>query len=83
MLAILIAVNLFVGALPTTLTRFDIGSSQLYSVTGNTKAILNALTEDVTIYWIVQAEQEDTILENLLAKYESLSSRGLYFGGSR
>lgn len=73
-LAILIAVNIFAASLPTTLTRLDISSSKLYSITSNTKAVVNNLTQDVTIYWIVQADEEDSILENLLDKYESLSS---------
>lgn len=72
-LAILIAVNIFVSALPTTLTQYDISSAKLYSVTSNTKAVVNALEKDVTIYWIVQADKEDDIMENLLGKYESLS----------
>ena len=72
-LALLVVVNVFASALPSTLTKYDISASQLYSVTSNTKAVVNALTQDVTIYWIVQADQEDQILENLLDKYESLS----------
>ena len=72
-LAILIAVNILVSALPSTWTKLDISSSQLYSVTSNTKAVVNNLDEDVTIYWIVQADAEDDVLDNLLAKYESLS----------
>ena len=72
-LAILIAVNVLVSALPTTLTKYDISSSKLYSITSNTKVVVGALTEDVTIYWIVQSGQEDSVIENLLGKYESLS----------
>ena len=72
-LAILIVVNIFVSALPTTLTKYDISSSKLYSITSNTKVVVNALQEDVTIYWVVQAGEEDDIIENLLGKYESLS----------
>ncbi|MCD7852610.1 MAG: GldG family protein [Oscillospiraceae bacterium] len=72
-LAILIVFNLFVSVLPSTWTKLDISSSQLYSVTSNTKVVVNNLEQDVTIYWIVQADKEDDILENLLAKYESLS----------
>ena len=72
-LALLVVVNVFASALPSTLTKYDVSASQLYSVTSNTKAVVNALTQDVTIYWIVQADQEDQILENLLDKYESLS----------
>lgn len=72
-LAILIAVNLFVSALPKTLTQYDISSTKLYSITSNTKVVVNALDKDVTIYWIVQADEEDDVIENLLSKYESLS----------
>ena len=72
-LAILIMVNVFVSALPPALTKYDISAAKLYSVTSNTKAVVNALREDVTIYWVVQSGQEDDVIENLLGKYESLS----------
>lgn len=72
-LAILIAVNFFVSALPATKTQYDISSTKLYSITSNTKVVVNALEKDVTIYWIVQSDQEDAIIENLLNKYDSLS----------
>ena len=35
--------------------------------------VVNALQDDITIYWIVQAGEEDDVIENLLGKYESLS----------
>ena len=73
-LAILIVANIFVSAMPTTMTKYDISSSKLYSITSNTKVVVNNLQQDVTIYWVVQADQEDEIIENLLGKYESLSS---------
>ena len=72
--AILIMVNVFVNTIPASMTKMDISSSRLYSITSNTKVVLNNLTEDVTVYWIVQAGEEDDILQNLLDKYESLSS---------
>ena len=72
-LAILIVVNIFASSLPTTMTRYDISASKLYSITSNTKAVVNGLEEDVTIYWVVQSGQEDEVIENLLGKYDSLS----------
>lgn len=72
-LAILIAVNVLASVLPSTWTQLDISSAKLYSITSNTKAVVNALEKDVTIYWMVQSDKEDDIIENLLAKYESLS----------
>lgn len=72
-LAIIIVVNILVTNLPSALTKYDISSSKLYSITSNTKVVVNRLEQDVTIYWIVQANKEDDVIENLLSKYESLS----------
>ena len=72
-LAILVVVNIFASALPANLTRYDISASKLYSITSNTKVVVNALEQDVTIYWVVQSGQEDEVIENLLGKYDSLS----------
>ena len=73
-LAIVIMANVFAATLPTSVTRTDMSSSQLYSITNNTKVVVNNLDQDVTIYWIVQADQEDDVIETLLGKYESLSA---------
>ena len=73
MLAILVVLNVLVSALPSSLTKLDISATKLYSITSNTKVVVNALEEDVTIYWIVQSSEEDDVIENLLSKYESLS----------
>ncbi len=72
-LAILIAVNILASVLPTALTKLDISSTKLYSITSSTKVVVNNLEKDVTIYWVVQSDQEDEVIENLLGKYESLS----------
>ena len=72
-LAILVVVNIFASALPPAATRYDISASKLYSITSNTKVVVNALEQDVTIYWVVQSGQEDEVIENLLGKYDSLS----------
>ena len=72
-LAILIAVNVLASVLPSAWTQLDISSTKLYSITSNTKVVVNALEKDVTIYWVVQADKEDDVIENLLEKYESLS----------
>ena len=54
-LAIIIVVNIFTASLPTTLTKYDISASKLYSITSNTKVVVNGLKQDVNIYWIVQS----------------------------
>ncbi|MCM1026919.1 MAG: GldG family protein [Roseburia sp.] len=72
-LAVLAAVNILASVLPSTVTKYDISASKLYSITSATKVVVNALEKDVTIYWIVQADEEDSVIENLLEKYDSLS----------
>lgn len=71
--AILVAVNVLVSVLPASATKYDITSQNLYSITSSTKVVVNALEEDVTIYWVVQSDKEDEIIENLLSRYASLS----------
>ena len=72
-LAILVVVNIFVSALPASLTKYDISSTKLYSITSNTKAVVNAQEQDITVYRVVQSGKEDDVIENLLSKYDSLS----------
>ena len=72
-LALVIVLNILAGALPENLTKYDMSATKLYSVTGNTRAVISALEDDVTIYWIVQAGEEDDVIENLLGRYEGLS----------
>lgn len=72
-LAILIAVNVLVETLPSKWTQFDISSAQLYSLTSDTKVVVTNLEEDVTIYWITQDGEEDSIVEKILDRYRDLS----------
>lgn len=72
-LAILIAVNVLASVLPSRFTQFDISAQQLYSLTSDTKVVVTNLDQDVTIYWITQAGQENTVIEKLLDRYSDLS----------
>jgi len=73
-IAIAIAVNLFAGALPESATELDFTANQLYSISDQTRRILNALDKDVTVYWIVADGNEDPGVKNLLSRYEGASS---------
>lgn len=74
-LAIVIAANLFVNALPASITQFDTTANQLFTISEQTEDILSGLEEPVTIYWVVQAGYEDENLEMLLDRYEALSNQ--------
>ena len=48
-LTLLVIVNIFASKLPVALTKYDISSTKLYSITSNTKVVVNNLQKDVTI----------------------------------
>ena len=50
-LAILVVINVLAASLPSSLMKYDISSSKLYSITSNTKVVVNALDQDVNIYF--------------------------------
>lgn len=73
-LAIIIAANILVSALPAAVTQIDMTPNKLYSISQQTQKLLKSLDQDVTLYWVVQPGQEDIVLENLLAHYDTGSS---------
>lgn len=72
-IAIIVAVNALVRALPAQWTQFDTTSSQLFSISDQTESVVGSLETPVTIHWIVQSGQEDATLETLLERYQALS----------
>ncbi|MBQ8578290.1 MAG: GldG family protein [Clostridia bacterium] len=73
-IAFVIVVNLMVGELPTTITKLDTSSLQLYTLSETTTSMVGALKEDVTFYYIVQNGTEDANIEEILNRYASYSS---------
>ena len=74
-IAIAVAVNFFAAALPATSTQLDMTPNQLYSVSDQTKQLVGGLSKDVTVYWVVRSNYENTTLEKLLNLYDGLSDR--------
>lgn len=72
--AIAIAVNLLVSALPETVTHPDFTENQLYTLSDQTKRITNALEKDVTLPLIASSGNESTTILNLLKRYEGASA---------
>ena len=73
LLAIAIAANILVGAIPSQYTQLDATSNDLYSVSEQTEAVVKGLEDDVEVYWIVRDGQEDATLQVLLQRYASMS----------
>ena len=72
-LAIAVAANMLVSALPAGWTQHDITQNGYYSVSDQTEQVLEGLQSDVSIYWVVRDGSEDTTLGLLLEKYEGSS----------
>ena len=71
--AIIAVVNIILGELPSTWTAIDMTSQKLYSLTDQTKEFIMTLEEDITIYVIVNEDNEDTTLGQTLDRYDDLS----------
>ena len=72
--AVAVVVNLLVNALPASVTQWDMTSSNLYTLSQETKETLEGLEEDVTVYWVVQSGKEDDTLSTLLDRFPASSS---------
>lgn len=71
--ALAVAVNLFAGALPTSVTRIDMSTNQLFSLSDETKTLCENIDSDITLYYLCGAGEEDLAVYELLQKYEELS----------
>ena len=74
-IAIIIVINLFVNQLPASVTQIDMSSSDLLSITDTTVELVEALKDDITVYYIAQHGSEDTYITTMLDKYKDLSDK--------
>lgn len=70
LLALLIAFNSLVSALPAKITRFDASGRGLTEISDETAKMVSEMKEDVTIYWLCENGVMDTQTRLLLSRYE-------------
>lgn len=73
MTAIVILANLISHKLPARYTKFDTSASGLYSISPQTREIVQALDVPVSLYLIAPRGKEDEKLTGLLEKYKDLN----------
>ena len=73
-IVIAVVINILAAALPETVTQLDNTSNQLFTISEQTEQLTASLESDVTIYWIVRDGYEDSTIDQLLKRYEALSS---------
>lgn len=71
--AIAVAANLLVGALPEDATQLDLTAQSLYTLSDQTKRVAASLDRDVTLYLLAVSGGEDETVARLLSRYAALS----------
>ena len=72
-IAAIIGVNVGCSFIPSKYTEFDVTKNGWYKITDESKAVLDTLTEDVTIYVISSEEEVDNTVKRYINSYDSYS----------
>lgn len=72
-IAVVIVVNLFFAELPTTYTKYDMSNLELYTIGGESEAVINSVDDDVTFYIAAQRGAEDATISELLGRYSAMN----------
>lgn len=73
--AVVVAVNLIVGALPNKYTVWDLTTNKLYSLTQDSIDYVSGLDEDVTIYVLNTEDNTDSMVKQTLENYKDLTDK--------
>ena len=73
LVAVVVVINLIVAEIPEEYTLLDVSSQKLYTISDETRDFLDGLDQDVTIYYIVQSGNEDSVVERMLNRYDEAS----------
>ena len=57
-----VALNLVVGSLPATYTRWDVSTNNVYSLSQHTEELIAALDQPVKLYLLAETGAEDTYI---------------------
>lgn len=74
-IAIAVAANLVVSALPSESTQLDLTAQSLFTMSDQTRRVAAALDRDVTLYLLANRGGEDETVRTLLDRYAGLSDR--------
>ncbi len=74
-LAIVVVINIVINQLPSRFTSLDLTRESYFTISDQSKQLIDNLNEDVTLYWLVETGTEDAYIEQLLNRYEDLSDK--------
>ena len=72
--AVVVFLNLIIGTLPTSVIHSDLSTNKLYTISEQTESIVKSLEDDITIYFITTENRKDNTIDQMLKKYDELSS---------
>ncbi|NLI22075.1 MAG: GldG family protein [Clostridiales bacterium] len=72
---VVVAVNVFVGQLPSTVTKIDTTAQKLFTFSEQTEQLLTGLTQNVTLTLVAEKGSEDETTQELLSRYKALSDK--------
>lgn len=72
-IAVVMIINLIINEIPSRFTKFDVSDQKMYSVGEQTKKTVSDLTDEVTVYYIVQKDNEDGAISKMLERYQDFS----------
>lgn len=67
--------NLGISLLPQTYTAYDLTQERMYSISDNTRNVLDTLDEEVTVYVLANEAEADPTIQTLLSRYTDYSER--------
>lgn len=71
-IAIVVAVNFVVSAIPSTKTQIDMSKESLYTVGDTTKEMLDNIKDEVNLYLICEEGSENITVSKMLTSYGEL-----------
>lgn len=74
-IVVAVAAVLVVNELPNNYTKVDLTTQDVFTISDQTKSILSSIEDEITVYYIVQSENEDPKVEELLERYSALSDK--------
>lgn len=72
-LAILVGVNVLASKLPASFKEIDLTGASLFTLSDQTINLIEGLDEDVEVFWMVTAGNEDPKIQLLIDKFKGLS----------
>lgn len=74
-LTVAILANLVMDALPTQLTQQNMNAAGVLELAPETENFLDSMSQEATVYWIVQPGREDNYIQRLLDRFCEGSKR--------